>query len=429
MKRRRVVITAPDITAKGYSGMGLRALGIAEELGEKHDVQLLVAGIPRDPPAHATIMLTSQDHDAALGGADVVITSNALRFRQLFKLKAALVSDLYDPSYFEWLSLDDSRRIHRRTWVHRQVRALQQAVAVSDTLMCANDRQRDLYLGMHLASASARYLAHESESSFDEKLIVVPNGIPSLAEGALSTNRELARGRLGLDRTDVVLLWGGGIWDWTDPFTVLEAVIEAHRTDQRIRLVFLGVQRSSSPDPHQRHATALLERCHALGIVGSVVRLNESWISPHERIDYVAAADAGILGQYENLETHFSFRTRFIDCLWANIPVLSMSGDSLSDEAAAEGWGLVSPPGSVPAMRDNILRFARDEDLRDSMREQVTIVRKRYSWRQCCEPLGAAIDSLERPTPSIRVLKQRALVTERARGMCDRLSWKLSRDE
>lgn len=396
MTRLRVAITAPDLISSGYSGMGLRALGIAQALGSNHDVAVLAAGTPPYlPAADIQIVVGDKAHRRQLAEADVVITSNAVRIRQLVRLRAAVISDLYDPSYFEWLVLPSTARDERLPWVRQQVTALRRAIALSDAILCANERQRDLYLGVILATHRLSILLGQDEMDIARRVIVLPSGI---SRSETLPPRAEARARLNFAADDVVFVWGGGVWDWMDAETVLRASLAAHERDSRIRLVFLGIRRGDEADPHAAHAARLLAPYVGADAGAGPIRVNERWVGPEQRLDYLAAADAGILGQPDTLETHFSFRTRLVDCLAAGLPIVSTRGDELSEQAAQQGWGLISNPGDAEAMTANLLRLASDQALHAALQRRAVEVAAERSWANACRSLNEALPHISAPS-------------------------------
>ena len=420
----RVVITSPDITDAGYSGMGLRTLGIGSALAARHEVILLTAGRPQHLPTDAQVAVGPQARGEALAQADVVITSNGLQLRELATLRAAVVSDLYDPSFFEWLVLDDSERHERIPWMERQLEALQRAARVSSVLLCANHRQRDLLLGALLPTFGRTSLASLDVRTIEDRVLVVPNAV---SQHETLPDRAAARQRLGFAENDIVLLWGGGVWNWMDAETVLRAAEQASADNPRIRLVFLGLKRSGVLDPHASNAEPLLRPYVNADPVTSRILVNENWVAPDQRLDYLAAADAGVLGQFDNLETHFSFRTRLIDCLQAGLPVITMSGDELSDRAGREGWGLVSPIGDVTAMRDLMTRFAGDSDLRSALARATVHAARTMTWSSSCGRLVEALDRLDPPTRREVADRARVLAPDVARSAVRQLRARMSR--
>ena len=367
---------------------------------------LVAHGRPQHLPYAADLVVGPMARRAVLAQADVVVTSDGLHLRELTRLRAAVVSDLYDPSFFEWLSLDQEERLSRVQWVARQLGAVRRALRISGAVMCANERQRDLLLGALLPTFDRATLGQLDEAMVARRVLVVPNGVSGQEE---LPPRDAARERLGFSDDEVVLLWGGGVWNWLDVETVVRAAERAAEVEPRIRLVFLGVKRSGTLDPFASKAGPLLER-YVTGDGHPSIVVNENWVTPERRLDYLAAADAGVLGQFDTLETHFSFRTRMIDCLQAGIPLVGMGGDELSDRAAREGWGMISAIGDVDAMADNMVRFARDAPTSESLRSATAEAASTMSWeytlcvprRRGAPPAPPDDRRAARPKPSAR---------------------------
>ncbi len=58
---------------------------------------------------------------------------------------------------------------------------------------------------------------------------------------------------LGIAQDDTLLLWGGGIWDWLDPLTVIRAMASLRERRPDIKLFFLGLHH---PQPSRCAADA-----------------------------------------------------------------------------------------------------------------------------------------------------------------------------
>ena len=50
----------------------------------------------------------------------------------------------------------------------------------------------------------------------------------------------------GIGPSDRLLLWGGGIWNWFDPLTVIRAVGRLAEGRSDVKLLFLGLKHPSS---------------------------------------------------------------------------------------------------------------------------------------------------------------------------------------
>ena len=69
--------------------------------------------------------------------------------------------------------------------------------------------------------------------------------------------------------------------------------------------------------PREARATA-----EALGLLGSVVLFNDSWVPYEERGAWLNDADCALSLHHDHLETRYAFRTRVLDCFWASLPIV-----------------------------------------------------------------------------------------------------------
>ena len=152
-----------------------------------------------------------------------------------------VVYDLYDHVPHELMAAvlgrpvearDDLQLIRQRLWLETVLRT-------GDAFVCASERQRDLWLGALGVLCRLNHEEHARDPSLRHLIGVVPFGIeaspPNVGDPVL-------RGVLpGVDERSQILVWGGGLWTWLDPLTVIRAVGELSRTQGDIRLVFLGL--------------------------------------------------------------------------------------------------------------------------------------------------------------------------------------------
>src|SRR5262249_8964045 len=98
-------------------------------------------------------------------------------------------------------------------------------------------------------------------------------------------------------------------------------------------------------------------------------------------------ADIGVSTHYASVETLFAFRTRLLDYLWAGLPMIVSSGDTLSELVAERGLGYVVAPGDVAGLASAILELAGEPNRRDKRAQAMAAVRERFTWERTLEPL------------------------------------------
>jgi hypothetical protein len=125
----------------------------------------------------------------------------------------------------------------------------------------------------------------------------------------------------------------------------------------------------------------------ALGLTGTHVFFNETWVDYEDRHNYLLDADLGVSTHFQHVETTFSFRTRMLDYLWAGLPVVATQGDTFSRLIEAEGLGRTVPERDVEALADALEEVLFDEEFRATARSNVVRVREQFRWRNVLAPL------------------------------------------
>jgi glycosyltransferase involved in cell wall biosynthesis len=380
-----IVVATGEVLGARMAGPAIRAFHIARALGAQHDVVVATTregALPGDEVRSVAVDAAELSHLAQ--DAEVFVVQGDL-LDTVDPGQTVVVVDLYDPFHLEALEqtvglAPDLR--HRAHWAAR--RAIETQVRRGDLFLCASRRQRDFWLG-HLAAAGRVNERTYADSPDLERLItVVPFGVedepPWPGAPAL---RDVVPG-IGGD--DLVLLWGGGIYDWFDPVTLLHAVDAVRRQEPRVRLFFAGA-RHPNPDVGEtamaREARAVSDR---LGLTGSYVFFHD-WVEYDQRARYLMEADIGVSTHVEHVETAFSFRTRILDYLWASLPVVTTTGDDLSAAIDTRGAGIAVPAGDVEALEAALLDLLGSPGRRAACATGSGALAREYRWSSVLAPL------------------------------------------
>ena len=386
----RILIVTLDVVAERMAGPAIRAWELAGQLTAAGEVTLASKfPVGRSDPRFAVtsfggsrqaLTRLARDHDVLL------VQGYALHdYPALATLGKHLVVDLYDPLVFESYPLYREAGAAGPDQHAMHVAMLDAQMLAGDFFVCANDRQRDMWLGRLCALGRLTPAVYEADPTFRRMIDLVPFG---LAEAPPEACAPVLRGVVpGIGRDDLVLLWGGGVWDWFDPLTVIRAVARLDRPD--VKLFFLGV-RSPNPDTPPMPMTArAIALAAELGVKDRLVFFNETWVPYEARQAYLLEADAGVTAHFDSVETRFSFRTRVLDYLWAGLPVLTTTGDGLAEVVDREGLGRALPYEDVDAWVAAIRDLADDPAGRAATRERVKRVAAAYRWRVVAQPLVA----------------------------------------
>ncbi len=390
MTRKILVITDDALGAK-MAGPAIRAWNIAEVLAPHHDVRLASTLRAEASSPHFAVCDGSPEMLPGIAeNMDVIITQGFTLFYRpwLANVGAKMVVDLYDPIHLETLEGEagedrDDDALHQRR-VDGCLEALKIQMQVGDFFLCASERQRDLWLG-HLSALGRVNVPNYRQDSTLRKLIdVAPFGI---SETPPPTGPAIKGVIEGIGADDTVLLWAGGVYNWFDPVTLVNAVAALATEHPKLKLVFMGTKHPSLQDI----STTVLRQAIAVadghGLTGNRVFFREGWVPYDERGKYLTDADVGVSTHFLHAETAFAFRTRMLDYLWAALPIVCTEGDEFARIVAAQGLGRVVRAGDTEGLV-SALRELLDDPA--AMAEAATAVRAtapQYHWRRALQPL------------------------------------------
>jgi glycosyltransferase involved in cell wall biosynthesis len=319
-------------------------------------------------------------------GATVVVApgDTLAEFPFLLSSDQYLVMDGYDPHTFESLAWNEERPLAERLGTHRgRLDILYDQCAAGDFFICASERQRMLWLGWLEATGRVNPLTFDEDRTLRALIDIVPTGIP--AERPRRT-RDLVRGVVpGISHSDPLLVWGGGVWNWLDPLTLIEALARVVQTQPTVRLYFPGPRhpyQAFVPDMAMRQAAMRLSE--ERGLTGRNVFWGD-WVPYSERQNYLLEADVGCSLHKESLESYFAFRTRILDYIWAGLPMVVTGGDAASEWVERYGLGAVVDYQDVEGVSEAILQLLSTP--REAFQERFERARQQRSWEQCAEPL------------------------------------------
>jgi glycosyltransferase involved in cell wall biosynthesis len=387
----RVLVFSQDVVGSSMAGPGIRYWELARALAKQHDVTLAVPNAADVAAEGVRVVRYGEGRTSPLlRGHDVVVaqllTPGMVRVARAEGVH--VVADCYDPMVLEGLEnhRDRPSRSQRRKG-HRVAARTELVLRAADALICASERQRDLWVGalMALGRLSADDLGRERAA--DRLIRVVPFGLPA---GDPVRQGVPLRERYGIPAEATVLLWGGGIWNWFDPLTVIRAVERM----PDVHLVFMGVQHPNDKIVELEMAGRALALADELGLRGTRVHVNEGWVPYADRQDFLLGADLGVSAHFRHLETRYSFRTRFLDCLWAGLPLVGTEGDALIDLIAAHGAGVTVPEGDVDALVAAVRAYGHGTPAREEAAAAARALRERFRWDVVVEPLLDVIQGL-----------------------------------
>ncbi len=383
----RVLVISEDPVGAHMGGNAIRAYELACALAAHADVTLAAPSSGGSAPGVDRIPFDREDPGAlrrTLREADVVVTlpQNSVVTAELRRSGARIVYDMYDPKPLQLLeAMVDAPGLVQRYWATITLDHTLEALARGDYLICASERQRDLWIGALLASRRITPATYRQDPSLRTRIDVVPFGVPSTppqASGAGPRERWPA-----LEADAEIVLWNGGLWNWLDPLCAVEAVARVLERRPKARLVFMG--RPPFEARQAKAANAAKAYAKRLGLLDEIVFFNDEWVPYHKRADWLLAADCALSLHVEHLETRFSFRTRLLDCFWAGLPVVCTEGDDLSERVRRDGLGMTVAEADPRAAADGIVTVL--ERGSHTYREPLARAATDHRWPSVAAPL------------------------------------------
>ena len=392
---RQALLITNSAIGPCMSGPGIRYWEFARVLNASTSLDVTLATVPGvsvlplgdEPPFPLRASHDETDLHTLAANADVVIAPGAVvsLYPSLCQIRTPLALDLYIPLLLEELQRTRPESLAEQALFFDRVRrGLSTQILAADFILCASEKQRDYWLGALSALGRINPYTHADDPTLRQLINVVPFGLPS--QPPLHARQVLKGVYPGIGADDKVLLWGGGLYDWLDAPTLVQAM--AHLADRRpdVKLFFMGV-RHPNPQEFQRRGThETLTLADELGLTGRTVFFND-WVPYDERENYLLEADIGVSLHRDHLETRFSFRTRFLDYLWAGLPIVATRGDALSEQVETQGLGRVVEPGDVEGVVAAILALLDTPNLRQAYRPRFEQAADGYRWEMVAQPL------------------------------------------
>ena len=233
----------------------------------------------------------------------------------------------------------------------------------------------------------------------------------------------------GIGRSDRLLLWGGGIWNWLDPLTVIRAVGRLAEDRSDVRLLFLGMTHPSSAVEEMSMADRAVRLAEELELDGRSVFFNRAWVPYEERLSWFAEADLGVSAHRDSLEARLAFRTRVLDHIACGTPLVVTRGDVLADLVESRGMGRVVAPGDVDGWAAALAELLDDDRAYAAAGTAVRAAQEELAWdadRRTARGAGRP-GRLVAPAPLVRERRPAPrrgdagpLVARAARSSCDR---------
>src|SRR4030066_99285 len=388
--KRKLLIVSSEVVSKEMAGPAIRVLNFARVLSEYMDVVLAIPNEVNLPEQEFKILQYKNDNSLReiIQNTDIVLSGGTtfIKYPSIKNSDKFLVMDIYDPYNLATLAEYRDEPIDKRLSVHKLVHYnLNEQLYYGDFFICASERQRDFWLGMLAALNRVNPYSYNEDSTLRKMIDVVPFGLP---DNKPIYTKEVLKGKVeGIKKDDFLIIWGGGIYNWFDPLTLIKAMAEISKIRDDVKLFFMGVEHPNPEVKKLQLVNKTVNLAKKLGVYDKNVFFNFGWVEYDERQNYLLESDAGIITHPEHIETRFSFRPRILDYLWAGLPIISTKGDSLSDIIEKENLGITVREKNTGDLVTAISKLADDKDYYSKCVGNIENNVKEYTWEKVCEPL------------------------------------------
>jgi glycosyltransferase involved in cell wall biosynthesis len=394
----RILLISNDVIGPKMAGPGIRYTALARELGRDHAVAL-AAPDPSTSPDDELRVITYQTNRPKtllpyLNKADVVIAQSLhpSLLKRVRQRDIRYIADLYDPIVLENLEAQREVPLANQQVQHDfQMATMTAQLAAADHILCASDRQRDYWLGCLTSLGRLTPEVYRTDPSLDSLISLLPFGYENAAP-VLTDPKAVAEviPRFNVKK-DKLILWGGGIWNWFDPLSLIKAVEVLSRKRNDIKLLFLGTKHPNPQMPEMKMLTAAHELAEELKLLDTHVFFREGWLPYDQLPNFLLPTAVGVSTHFRHAETRFSFRTRILSYIGARRPILATKGDSMSDLIEQTGIGLTVDYEDVPGIVRALTTLVDDKTFLKQVERSYDDLWPLFTWSNLIKPLSERI--------------------------------------
>jgi glycosyltransferase involved in cell wall biosynthesis len=387
----RLLIISSDVIGKQMAGPGIRFYEFAKILSNYIDVTLAAPNridintegfraVTYDTGNFKTLKRYTEISDI------ILIQGHILHYFPFLKnYKGKVIVDLYNPFNLESLEMFRNNNMAERMRIDKSnIELLKFQLAIGDFFICASEKQRDYWLGMLNAMGRINPITYDSDDTLKKLIDIVPFGIPSTPPQY--TGEGIRKFMPAIREDDLIVLWGGGIWNWLDPITVIKAIWEITRNRKDIKLVFSGIKHPDPKLPEMKKCIDAINLSKELDLYDKFVFFNE-WTPYEIRQNFLLESNAGLSIHREKIETEFAYRTRVMDYIWAKLPIITTEGDSIAKMVKDENIGEVVKYENTHQLARVIESILVNRSLKDIYRKNLEKITPRFYWENVTKPL------------------------------------------
>jgi glycosyltransferase involved in cell wall biosynthesis len=277
-------------------------------------------------------------------------------------------------------------RFKRAAWESEMARDFVALALRACVWFVASERQRDFWSG--ILTASRVWLTGFSDPP---PVFEIPNGVDEPDEiPHAELSREIRTLIAKLDETPGIqrIIVHGGMHSWIAYEPLVQTIANLTRRRMDVRLYLMGSKLPFGDEKPTSAASKFLSAASDAGIKEFIDWL--PWLPYRERFEVLRRMNLGINLHPQGLETAISYRNRLLDFAAAEVPLLTSTGDVVSELMIEAGIALpiigLDPKNIAP-----LIARALDARWGGNYHLACASFRSEWRWTKVLEPLERAL--------------------------------------
>ncbi|TAL15314.1 glycosyltransferase family 1 protein [Patescibacteria group bacterium] len=293
-----------------------------------------------------------------------------------------LILDCYVPIYIEMSARKSSDLRGEYEAFQFELRRWDHVLRRGDLFLCANNAQKDFYEGVLSAVGKINPVTYG-----DELIKVVPYGI--YREKPVAKTKPVDE--LLHNKKALKVLWFGGIYPWFDLEKLIAAIGLVSKTTP-CELTVVGAKNPFNTHPDfikkYENLVSFIDR----GSYGNIIHMVD-WVDFKDRADWYLDSDIVLVVNEEGPENKLAWRTRLVDFVWADLPILTNGGDPLGEMLLNANAAIRLNGLSTESIAHSIQQLGKDKTKAMDLKKNVQLLRGSLFWDIVAQPVVDAIRS------------------------------------
>jgi len=309
-----------------------------------------------------------------------------------------LILDCYVPIYIEVSARDSVDKAVEYSNYSHDIIHYNKALKRGDYFLCANGPQKHLYTGVLSALGIINPYSYKKD-----RILVVPFGVESSLNINNPHNPYL---ELGIKKDDFVLLWFGGLYPWFNIRPLLNTIKKLSAENKNFKFVIVG-----GKNPYNNHPDFVKQYDTTRAFIEENKLLDSSvyfvdWVDFSDRINWYQNANAVISINNVGEENIYSWRTRVMDYVWGEVPMLTNGGDPLSDDLITNKAAIKLENTEEETLFKAIETILNNPKIISATKKELLLQKERYYWENVVKPIDEKIKLDQKPYLDEKLFRQ-----------------------